>query len=350
MPPKGYARSLDHASIDRLEGKKEKDRRPPAPERDIIQAAARAYGEPEKWLLGEEDRPPDPLTQAGLDEMQADPDSYSIRYNLRPASPELERFIAERTAVRRVMAAALGFANEVGNVPDKISVVALDVISQVEQLFWDAFDFRGLTTEELLKAARHLGLVVITPMRLPWQGFQVLTFDEADFREFWQLQLAAIRRLMRPAPDKAGKPEETAKRNRILSEIAERRREKFAPWPRHVASWWAGVRTLGDPGRLDFQYSRLDHDFAVYLNELIEREASALLAHEWSGDMPPLPIDVVCPMCGASIRAFTYVGVCSAMVKVDTNAGADAKAVVCGANYEVQKDGSTTLLGTGMTD
>ena len=78
-----------------------------------------------------------------------------------------------------------------------------DVLAEVHEdlqvLFWEAFDNRGLGDEELLDRAFRFGSSIPTPARLPRDGFvDTPNIGEIELRRWWRLQSEALRILLLP--------------------------------------------------------------------------------------------------------------------------------------------------------
>ena len=173
--------------------------RRPVPTVDYVRAFAKASGKQEGYMLAED--------VLSFDVQRAVGDYRDLRKLFlskmpRPATSQEERETERRRdAVASILLSVVGIPMSWKR--DARGWLAGDVLAEIHEdlqvLFWEAFDNRGLSDEELLDRAFDFGSSIPSPTRLPRDGF-VDTPDvgEIELRRWWRLQSEALRILLLP--------------------------------------------------------------------------------------------------------------------------------------------------------
>ena len=189
------------AEVRRYEGSD--DARRPVPTVDYVRAFANASGKQEDYMLAEDVLPYD----VRGDVQKAVEDFRELRKKFlskmpRPATSKKEKQIERRRdAVASVLLLAIGLP--VSRKNDPRGWLAGDVLAEIHEdlqvLFWEAFDNRGLGDEELLDRAFKFGSSIPSPAQLPHDGFvDTPNIGEIELRRWWRLQSEALRILLLP--------------------------------------------------------------------------------------------------------------------------------------------------------
>ena len=182
------------ADVRRYEGSDPARR--PVPTVDYVQAFAKASGKPERYVLAEDVLP--------FDVRRAVEDFRSLGEALRERIPQAATSTAEKKVERRRDAVANTLALAVGlPVPTKYRRGWLtgDVLAEIHEdlqlLFWEAFDSRGLDDDELVERAYEFGTQIPSPHHLHRKGFvDTPHVGEIELRRWWRLQSEALRILL----------------------------------------------------------------------------------------------------------------------------------------------------------
>lgn len=161
--------------------------RAPSPYIEYVEAAAEVFGVQLWYLLGE----PEPGSE-GQDAGNVGAMLLKLLAERAP-SPVTQQHEELRTRVRGILSAALRVPATPG--------LWTRYLPLVEDIFWKAYDRRGLSPEQLYARAAELGGLMLTPHILPTDGFRhSAELTEDEYRRFWEMQIFALRTLLRPPP------------------------------------------------------------------------------------------------------------------------------------------------------
>ena len=179
------------------------DARRPVPTLDYVRAFAKASGKQEGYMLAEDVLPYDVRgeVQKELEDFRELRKKFLSKMP-RPATSKKEKEIERRRdAVASVLLLAVGLP--VSRKRDPRGWLSGDVLAEIHEdlqvLFWEAFDNRGLRDEELLDRAFKFGSSIPSPAKLPHDGFVDTPYvGEIELRRWWRLQSEALRILLLP--------------------------------------------------------------------------------------------------------------------------------------------------------
>ena len=175
------------------------DARKPVPTVDYVRAFAKASGKQEGYMLAEDVLPFD--VQRAVEDYRELRKRFLSKMPRPPTSKEERETERRRDAVASILLNAVGIP--MGWKRDPRGWLAGDVLAEIHEdlqvLFWEAFDNRGLSDEELLDRAFEFGSSIPSPTHLPRDGFvDTPDIGEIELRRWWRLQSEALRILLLP--------------------------------------------------------------------------------------------------------------------------------------------------------
>ena len=173
--------------------------RKPVPTVDYVRAFAKASGKQEGYMLAEDVWPYD--LQGVLKDHQELRKKLLSKMPRPPTSEEERKTERRRDAVASVLLLTVGLPRS--RKLDPRGWLSGDVLAEIHEdiqvLFWEAFDGRGLEDEELLDRAFKFGSSIPSPAHLPRDGFvDTPNVGEIELRRWWRLQSEALRILLLP--------------------------------------------------------------------------------------------------------------------------------------------------------
>ena len=173
--------------------------RRPIPTVDYVRGFAKASGKQEDFMLAEDVLPFD--FQRGVEDYRELRKRFLSKMPRPPTSKEERETERRRDAVASILLNAVGIP--MGWKRDPRGWLAGDVLAEIHEdlqvLFWEAFDNRGLSDEELLDLAFEFGSSIPSPTHLPRDGFvDTPDIGEIELRRWWRLQSEALRILLLP--------------------------------------------------------------------------------------------------------------------------------------------------------